>query len=57
MIVEPTVWHKEPMTIPENTHTMIEVEPVVYFYDNNTRGLGSKLRECIFDVSKYWKEL
>ncbi|XP_039952850.1 pickpocket protein 19-like [Bactrocera tryoni] len=49
MIVEPTVWHKDPMNIPENTHTMIEVEPVVYFYDNNTRGLGSKLRECIFD--------
>ncbi|XP_018794741.1 PREDICTED: pickpocket protein 19-like [Bactrocera latifrons] len=49
MIVEPNVWHMDPMNIPENTHTMIEVEPVVYFYDNNTRGLGSKLRECIFD--------
>lgn len=57
MIAEPNVWHKDAMNIPENTHTMIEVEPVIYFYDNNTRGLGSKLRECIFDVSLCYKEL
>ncbi|XP_053958286.1 pickpocket protein 19-like [Anastrepha ludens] len=49
MIAEPLVWHQTAMSIPENTHTMMEVEPVIYYYDNNTRGLGSKLRECIFN--------
>ncbi|XP_036322619.1 pickpocket protein 19-like, partial [Rhagoletis pomonella] len=49
MIAEPSVWHQDALNIPANTRTMIEVEPVTYYYDNNTRGLGSKLRECIFD--------
>ncbi|CAD6997479.1 unnamed protein product [Ceratitis capitata] len=57
MITEPNVWHRDAMIVPENSNTMIEVEPVVYYYDNNTRGLGSKLRECIFDVSKAgWRQ-
>lgn len=51
MITEPYVWHKDFFDIAENTQTMVEIEPIIFFYDNDTRGVSSELRECVFDVS------
>lgn len=53
MITEPYVWHNTPFDVPENTQTMVEIEPIIYFYDNDTRSISSDQRECVFDVSKH----
>ncbi|ALC39056.1 ppk7, partial [Drosophila busckii] len=49
MVTEPYVWHKDPFFIPANTQTILEMEPTIYFYDNDTRAVGSDQRQCVFD--------
>lgn len=51
MVTEPFVWHSKPYFIPANTETTLEIEPVIYFYDNDTRSVRSDQRQCVFDVS------
>ncbi|XP_037959098.1 pickpocket protein 19 [Teleopsis dalmanni] len=48
MVTEPFVWHKDPYIIPENTQTTVEIEPIIYFYDNDTRIISSDQRQCVF---------
>ena len=50
MITEPYVWHRDFFDVPENTQTMVELEPITFFYDNDTRSVSSAARECVFDV-------
>ncbi|XP_067620278.1 pickpocket protein 19 [Eurosta solidaginis] len=57
MVAEPGVWHKDAMNVPENTQTMLEIEPVVYYFDNNTRGLDISTRQCIFKDEKYDQQI
>ncbi|KAM7351044.1 pickpocket protein 19-like [Cochliomyia hominivorax] len=45
-VMEPEVYHRDPVWIPASTLTSVEVEPVVYFHDNGTRRLAS--RSCVF---------
>ncbi|XP_065356448.1 pickpocket protein 19-like [Calliphora vicina] len=47
-VMEPEVFHRDPYWVPANTETVVEVEPVVYFYDNDTRSLSSAQRQCFF---------
>ncbi|KAI8121516.1 Pickpocket protein 19 [Lucilia cuprina] len=47
-VMEPEVFHRDPFWVPANSETVVEVEPVVYFYDNDTRGLSSNQRRCVF---------
>ncbi|EDW76260.1 uncharacterized protein Dwil_GK15363 [Drosophila willistoni] len=49
MVTEPYVWHNNPYKVPANTDTALEIEPVIYFYDNDTRGVRSNQRQCVFD--------
>lgn len=49
--MEPEVFHRDPFWVPANSATAVEVEPVVYFYDNDTRSLSSAQRKCVFNVS------
>ncbi|XP_033173375.1 pickpocket protein 19 [Drosophila mauritiana] len=49
MVTEPFVWHNNPFFVPANTETTLEIEPVIYFYDNDTRGVRSDQRQCVFD--------
>lgn len=49
--MEPEVFHRDPFWVPANSETAVEVEPVVYFYDNDTRSLSSAQRKCVFNVS------
>ncbi|XP_068151813.1 pickpocket protein 19 [Drosophila tropicalis] len=49
MVTEPYVWHNNPYKVPANTETALEIEPVIYFYDNDTRGVRSNQRQCVFD--------
>ncbi|KAH8385756.1 hypothetical protein KR009_008996 [Drosophila setifemur] len=49
MVTEPYVWHNNPFYIPTNTETTLEIEPIIYFYDNDTRGVLSDQRQCVFD--------
>ncbi|EDW63485.1 pickpocket protein 19 [Drosophila virilis] len=49
MVTEPYVWHKDPFHIPADTQTTLEIEPTIYFYDNDTRSVSSDQRECVFD--------
>ncbi|KAH8272146.1 hypothetical protein KR018_003547 [Drosophila ironensis] len=49
MVTEPFVWHSHPFNIPANTETTLEIEPIIYFYDNDTRGVRSDQRQCVFD--------
>ncbi|SPP86159.1 pickpocket protein 19 [Drosophila guanche] len=49
MVTEPFVWHKDPFYVPANTETSLEIEPIIYFYDNDTRGVSSAQRQCVFD--------
>ncbi|XP_001962289.2 pickpocket protein 19 [Drosophila ananassae] len=49
MVTEPFVWHSNPYFIPANTETTLEIEPVIYFYDNDTRSVRSDQRQCVFD--------
>lgn len=51
MVTEPYVWHKDPFRIPADTETTLEIEPTIYFYDNETRSVSSDQRQCVFDVS------
>jgi len=53
MVTEPFVWHNNPFFVAANTETTMEIEPVIYFYDNDTRGVRSDQRQCVFDVSGY----
>ncbi|XP_070068481.1 pickpocket protein 19 isoform X3 [Drosophila takahashii] len=50
MVTEPFVWHNNPFYIPANTETTLEIEPIIYFYDNDTRGVRSDQRQCVFDL-------
>lgn len=50
MVTEPNVWHTPPYVVPANTQTTIEIEPTIYFYDNDTRSVSSDQRHCVFDV-------
>lgn len=52
MITEPNVWHTPPYLVPANTQTAIEIEPTIYFYDNDTRSVSSDQRHCVFDVGE-----
>ncbi|XP_055914436.1 pickpocket protein 19-like [Eupeodes corollae] len=47
-IHEPPVWSTNPFFIPWNTQTSIEVDPVIYFTDEETRVVPSGLRKCVF---------
>ncbi|XP_023175133.2 pickpocket protein 19 [Drosophila hydei] len=49
MVTEPYVWHKDPFRIPADTETTLEIEPTIYFYDNETRSVSSDQRQCVFD--------
>ncbi|XP_034099225.2 pickpocket protein 19 [Drosophila nasuta] len=49
MLTEPYVWHNRPYSVPADTHTMIEIEPTIYFFDNETRSVSSDQRQCVFD--------
>ncbi|KAL7738778.1 hypothetical protein ACLKA6_014553 [Drosophila palustris] len=49
MLTEPYVWHNSPYSVPANTQTSIEIEPTIYFYDNDTRSVSSDQRQCVFD--------
>ncbi|XP_065356449.1 pickpocket protein 19-like [Calliphora vicina] len=48
-VMEPEVFYKEPYWVPANTETVVEVEPVIYLYDNDTRSLSSAQRKCVFN--------
>ncbi|XP_065356446.1 pickpocket protein 19-like [Calliphora vicina] len=48
-VLEPGVFHRDPIFVPANTETVVEVEPVVYFYDNGTRSVSSAQRKCRFN--------
>ncbi|XP_041564724.1 pickpocket protein 19 [Drosophila elegans] len=56
MVTEPFVWHSNPFYIPANTETTLEIEPVIYFYDNDTRGVRSDQRQCVFDDERHSKD-
>uniref|UniRef100_A0A1A9X093 Sodium channel protein Nach n=1 Tax=Glossina brevipalpis TaxID=37001 RepID=A0A1A9X093_9MUSC len=48
LITEPHVWHSEPLLVPVNTNAIIEVNPVIFFYENDTKSLTSQQRKCVF---------
>ncbi|XP_030377204.1 pickpocket protein 19 [Scaptodrosophila lebanonensis] len=56
MVTEPNVWHKNPFLIPAYTQTMLELEPIIYFYDNDTRGVSSDQRECVFENERHSRD-
>ncbi|EDW02982.1 pickpocket protein 19 [Drosophila grimshawi] len=49
MVTEQYVWHKDPFSIPADTKVDIELDPTIYFYDNDTRSVSSDQRQCVFD--------
>ncbi|XP_036322404.1 pickpocket protein 19-like [Rhagoletis pomonella] len=53
MITEQNVWHFEPLSIPANTYTNLEIDPAIYSHDSNTRRLGPILRKCWFNDEIY----
>ncbi|XP_055847338.1 pickpocket protein 19-like isoform X2 [Episyrphus balteatus] len=48
-IHEPPVWSTDAYFIPWKTETSVEVDPVIYFYDEDTRVVKSGLRKCVFE--------
>ncbi|XP_037895430.1 pickpocket protein 19 [Glossina fuscipes] len=48
MIAEPHVWHKKPLPVPTNTNAIIEVDPVIFFYENDTKRLKTQERKCVY---------
>lgn len=57
MIAEPRVWHKKPLPVPVNTNAIIEVDPVIFFYENDTKRLKTQERKCVYSVNKTKKNL
>uniref|UniRef100_A0A1A9V7D2 Uncharacterized protein n=1 Tax=Glossina austeni TaxID=7395 RepID=A0A1A9V7D2_GLOAU len=55
MIAEPHVWHKKPLPVPANTNAIIEVDPVIFFYENDTKRLKTQERKCVYsdETSSY----
>ncbi|KAM7351046.1 pickpocket protein 19-like [Cochliomyia hominivorax] len=55
-VMQPGVFYRHPYWVPANSETVVEVEPVIYFYDNDTRGVSSRKRKCVFSDERNSKD-
>lgn len=46
------IWSSNPFFIPADTEAQIDVDPVIFYYGADTKSTSSKVRKCVFDVSR-----